>query len=231
MTVTPLDASGAERPTRAVHPPQASIVQIIREVWDARDLVMQFVRRDLTLRYVQAVMGFAWALLMPLLIVGAGMMFRIVLSTLANSPLEGKSIASLAAKALPWAFFSGALSTATSSIIGNSNLISKVYFPREVLPLSTVIAQCPDLVVGLVVVARRDAIPRHGWSVTERPLGDRRAAPARVVHGGLRAVPELREPVLSRRQIHHAGRCSTSASSRRPCSSSRRCSGPRVRRS
>ena len=114
---------------------------------------MQFVRRDLTLRYVQAVMGFAWALFMPLLIVGAGMIFRIVLSTLANSPLEGKSILSLAAKALPWAFFSGALSTATSSIIGNSNLISKVYFPREVLPLSTVIAQSPDLVVGLVVVA------------------------------------------------------------------------------
>jgi len=98
-------------------------------------------------------MGFAWALLMPILIVGAGMMFRVVLATLANSPLEGSSIASLAAKALPWAFFSGALSQATSSVIGNSNLISKVYFPREVLPLSTVIAQSPDLVVGLVVVA------------------------------------------------------------------------------
>ncbi len=154
MTVpTSLDAGGVERPTRAVHPPQASIIQIAREVWDARDLVMQFVQRDLTLRYVQAVMGFAWALLMPLLIVGAGMMFRIVLSTLANSPLEGSSIASLAAKALPWAFFAGALGTATTSVVGNSNLISKVYFPREVLPLSTVIAQSPDLVVGLVVVA------------------------------------------------------------------------------
>jgi len=154
MTVTtPLDASETARPARAIHPPQATIVQIIREVWDARDLVMQFVQRDLTLRYVQAVMGFAWALLMPLLIVGAGIMFRIVLSTLANSPLEGASVASLAAKALPWAFFSGALAQATTSVIGNSNLISKVYFPREVLPLSTVIAQSPDLVVGLVVVA------------------------------------------------------------------------------
>jgi homopolymeric O-antigen transport system permease protein len=145
----------ADRP--ASHAPRAvqrpSIVQIVAEIWDARDLVAQFVLRDLTLRYTQAVMGFAWALLMPLLIVGAGMMFRVVLSTLANSPLEGSSIASLAAKALPWAFFSGALATATSSVIGNSNLISKVYFPREVLPLSTVIAQSPDLVVGLVVVA------------------------------------------------------------------------------
>jgi homopolymeric O-antigen transport system permease protein len=148
---TPLDAGRAA--ARTARPPRPSIVQIVGEIWDARDLVVQFVLRDLTLRYVQAVMGFAWALLMPILIVGAGMMFRIVLSTLANSPLEGSSIASLAAKALPWAFFSGALSTATSSVIGNSNLISKVYFPREVLPLSTVIAQSPDLVIGLVVVA------------------------------------------------------------------------------
>ena len=112
---TPLDASRAGPPPRAPHPPTASIAQIVREVWDARDLTMQFVRRDLTLRYVQAVMGFAWALFMPLLIVGAGIMFRIVLSTLANTPLEGANIASLAAKALPWAFFSGALSTATRS--------------------------------------------------------------------------------------------------------------------
>jgi lipopolysaccharide transport system permease protein len=146
---TSLDAS--RRPSRTVRQP--SILRILAEIWDARDLVTQFVLRDLTLRYTQAVMGFAWALLMPLLIVGAGIMFRIVLATLSNTPLEGASVASLAAKALPWAFFSAALSSATQSIIGNANLIGKVYFPREVLPLSTVLAQSPDLLVGLVVVA------------------------------------------------------------------------------
>jgi len=129
-----------------------SVAAIIAEVWDARDLVMQFVIRDITIRYTQAVMGFAWALLMPLLIVGAGMMFKVVVATLSNTPLEGSSIASLAAKALPWAFFAGAISTATQSIIGNANLIGKVYFPRESLPLATVLAQSPDLVVGLVML-------------------------------------------------------------------------------
>jgi lipopolysaccharide transport system permease protein len=129
-----------------------SVAAIIAEVWDARDLVMQFVIRDVTIRYTQAVMGFAWALLMPLLIVGAGMMFKVVVATLSNTPLEGSSIASLAAKALPWAFFAGAISTATQSIIGNANLIGKVYFPRESLPLATVLAQSPDLVVGLVML-------------------------------------------------------------------------------
>ena len=129
-----------------------SVASIIAEVWGARDLVMQFVIRDVTIRYTQAIMGFAWALLMPLLIVGAGMMFKVVVATLSNTPLEGSSVASLAAKALPWAFFAGAISTATQSIIGNANLIGKVYFPRESLPLATVLAQSPDLVVGLVML-------------------------------------------------------------------------------
>src|SRR5689334_680434 len=129
-----------------------SVAAIIAEVWDARDLVMQFVIRDVTIRYTQAVMGFAWALLMPLLIVGAGMMFKVVVATLSNTPLEGSSIASLAAKALPWAFFAGAISTATQSIIGNANLIGKVYFPRESLPLASVLAQCTDLTVGVAVL-------------------------------------------------------------------------------
>jgi len=129
-----------------------SAARILAEVWEARDLVAQFVRRDLTIRYTQAVMGVAWAVLMPMLIVGAGVMFRIVLATLSNTHVEGTSIASIAAKALPWAFFAGALSMATQSIIGNANLIGKVYFPREALPLSTVLAQCPDLVIGLLLV-------------------------------------------------------------------------------
>jgi ABC-type polysaccharide/polyol phosphate export permease len=150
MTLSP-SVNEAKPPIAFVRRRQ-SVASIIAEVWDARDLVMQFVVRDITIRYTQAVMGFAWALLMPLLIVGAGMMFKVVVATLSNTPLEGSSVASLAAKALPWAFFAGALSTATQSIIGNANLIGKVYFPRESLPLATVIAQSPDLIIGLIML-------------------------------------------------------------------------------
>jgi ABC-type polysaccharide/polyol phosphate export permease len=148
------------------------MAQIATEIWDARDLVAQFVERDLTLRYVQAVMGVAWAILMPLLIVGAGVMFRLVIATLSNTHVEGASIASIAAKALPWAFFAGALSTATQSVIGNASLIGKVYFPREILPLSTVLAQGPDLLVGLTVVTvvlPFVGVPLH-WSFLWVPL-------------------------------------------------------------
>ena len=147
----PLTAEKPAQPTAFVRR-HDSIVRIIREVWDSRDLVSQFVLRDLRVRYAQAVMGFAWALLMPMLIVGAGMMFRIVVSTLSNTPLESSSIASIAVKALPWAFFSAALSTATQSVIGNANIIGKIYFPRESLPLSAVLAQCTDLAIGIVVL-------------------------------------------------------------------------------
>jgi len=129
-----------------------SIATILSELWAARDLIGQFVQRDLTVRYTQAIMGFAWALLMPILIVCSGLVFRLVVSTLSGHPLEGASIASLAVKALPWAFFSGALTSATQSVIGNSNLLGKIYFPRESLPIATVLAQCVDLAVGIVVV-------------------------------------------------------------------------------
>ncbi len=130
-----------------------SIPTILAELWDSRDLIAQFVRRDITIRYVQAVMGFAWALLMPFLIVCSGLVFRLVVATLANSPIEGSSIGSLAAKAVPWAFFSGGLSVATQSVIAHANLIGKVYFPRESLPISAVLGQCTDLAVGLVILA------------------------------------------------------------------------------
>lgn len=126
---------------------------IVKELWDARDLVVQFMLRDINIRYTQAIMGFAWALLMPLLIVGAGLVFRLVLATLSNTAIEGASVASLSVKAVPWAFFSGALTMATQSLLAHSNLIGKVYFPRESIPVASVLAQCSDLLVSLVMVA------------------------------------------------------------------------------
>lgn len=131
---------------------KASLVQIIAELWDSRDLLVQFMLRDITIRYAQAIMGFAWALVMPLLIVGAGLVFRVVLSTLADSPIEGTSIAGLATKAVPWAFFAGGLTTATQSLLAHANLIGKVYFTRESIPIASVLAQTPDLLVSLAVV-------------------------------------------------------------------------------
>ena len=144
--------------------PRNSIFAILHELWESRELLFQFVQRDLTVRYAQAVMGFAWALLMPVLIVGAGLVFRVVLVTLSGAPLDGADVASLAVKSLPWAFFSGGLSIATQSVIANANLLGKIYFPREALPIATVIAQCTDLGIGLALLLA--IVPFLGMHVT-----------------------------------------------------------------
>ena len=129
-----------------------NLSNIAGDVWAARELVVQFVLRDINIRYAQAFFGFAWALLMPVLIVLSGLVFRLVISTLSGQPIAGSSIASLAVKSLPWAFFSGAIAISTQSIISYSNLIGKVYFPRETLPLSAVLAQCFDFGIGLIAL-------------------------------------------------------------------------------
>lgn len=153
--------SATARAQRKANP---SVPAVLRELWLSRDLVVQFFLRDVTIRYVQAMMGFAWALLMPVLIVGAGMIFRVVVATLSGTPLDVSAIASLAIKALPWAFFSGAISLATQSIIAHAGLIGKIYFPREALPIASVLAQGVDLGIGLVALCI--AFPFLNVSVT-----------------------------------------------------------------
>lgn len=148
--------------------PRNSIVVILRELWESRELLWQFVQRDLTVRYAQAVMGFAWALFMPILIVGAGLVFRVVLVTLSGTQLDGADVGGLAVKSLPWAFFSGGLSIATQSVIANANLLGKIYFPREALPIATVIAQCTDLGIGLLLLLA--IVPFLGLHLTVNAL-------------------------------------------------------------
>ena len=113
-------------------------------------------------------MGFGWALFMPLFIVGAGVIIRLAMAHMSGSEIEPEILAGLAVKALPWAFFIGAIGLATNSLTGNANLVGKVYFPREVLPLAVVFAQGLDLLVGTVVVLL--ALPLLGVSLSVQQL-------------------------------------------------------------
>jgi lipopolysaccharide transport system permease protein len=150
----------------------AELGVILREIWGSKDLLYQLTRRDITIRYKQAVMGFAWAILMPLLIVLSGMMIRLAMSKFAGRPLVVTTLASIAVKAIPWAFFVGAIGFATPSLSGNLNLVTKIYFPREVLTLSTVLAQTKDAGVGLLVLAIM--LPflgvTYGWTLLWVPV-------------------------------------------------------------
>lgn len=109
--------------------------------------------RAIRIRYKQAVMGFGWALLMPMLVVGAGFLIKYAMTQMAGTELKVGSFAGMAVKALPWGFFVGAIGFATNSLTGNVNLLTKIYFPREVLPLAAVLAQAFDTAIGIMALA------------------------------------------------------------------------------
>ncbi len=153
-----------------------SVLDTYREVWTDlwvyRDLLHQLVRRDIRIRYKQAAMGFAWAILIPLVIVLAGIVVRYAMARLAGSELEVVHISGMAVKALGWAFFVGGINFSVNSLVGNMALVGKIYFPREVLPLSAVLAQSFDSGIGAIALAA--ALPLLGvsysWSVLWVPL-------------------------------------------------------------
>ena len=138
--------------------------EISRDLLEYRELLHHLAVRDIKLKYKQAVMGFGWALFMPLFIVGAGMIIRLAMAQLSGGRVELAVLAGLAVKALPWAFFIGAIGMATASLTGNANLVGKVYFPREVLPLAVVLAQGLDLLIGSGVVLLLLPVMGVAWS-------------------------------------------------------------------
>jgi lipopolysaccharide transport system permease protein len=138
---------------REVSSTSTSINWIVRDVWRSRYLLGQLARRDIRIRYTQAAMGFAWALLMPLLTVLSGAIVRYILTKTSGTPFQGSDIPGVAIKAVVWAFFVGAMSFGVSSLIANMSLLTKVAFPREVLPLSSIAAQMFDSAIAAVSVA------------------------------------------------------------------------------
>ena len=135
--------------------PIAVLREVVAELVRYRELLHELTVRDLRIRYKQAVMGVLWAVLMPLVIALAGWMLRLAFSFMAGAPIVKAELAAIAVKAVGWSFFMGALGFGTASITANYPLVTKVYFPRVVLPLSSVATQLIDSLVGalgLVVV-------------------------------------------------------------------------------
>lgn len=115
-----------------------------------RDLLFVLTARDIKIKYKQSVMGFLWAILMPTIIVGAGMLIRIAMSKISGMPLPTDSLASQAVKSLPWAFFISAIRFATNSLTSNANLVTKIRCPRIAFPVSAVLSAMFDLGIAIV---------------------------------------------------------------------------------
>ena len=139
----------AETPVTIVEPTRGWRALDLRELWQYRELVYFLAWRDVKVRYKQAALGIAWALLQPVL----AMAIFSILGSLANLSSEGIPYPLFAYTGLlPWLYFANATSNASGSLVSNANLISKVYFPRLVIPLAGAMAGLVDLGVGLVLL-------------------------------------------------------------------------------
>jgi len=126
--------------------------QYLRDLWVYRELFLFLAWRDILVRYKQTVIGIAWAVIRPFLTM---VVFTIIFGRLARMPADGRVPYAIMvyAATLPWQFFSSALTEASGSLIGNANLISKVYFPRLIVPAGTVITSFVDsLIAGGVMI-------------------------------------------------------------------------------
>jgi len=144
--------------------------QYWKDLWRYRELFYFLAWRDILVRYKQTVIGIAWALIRPFLTM---IVFSVVFGTLANLPSGDAPYPILVfAALLPWQFFANALSECSNSLISNANLISKVYFPRLIVPTSAVIVSFVDFLVSgmilLALMAWYNFVP--SWRIVTLPL-------------------------------------------------------------
>jgi lipopolysaccharide transport system permease protein len=122
----------------------------LREVWEYRELLFFLTWRNIQVRYKQTALGVTWAIIQPLFTMAV---FSLFFGRLAKVPSDGIPYPIFAFAALvPWTFFSNGLSQSSNSLVGNSNLIKKVYFPRLTIPVSTVLSGVVDFMLAFVMV-------------------------------------------------------------------------------
>ena len=136
--------------TVEITPGRSGISVDWKDLWAHRELLYFLVWRDLKVRYKQTALGIAWVLLQPLLMT---LVFTVVLGRLVRISSNGIPYPLFAYSGLMlWTFFSGAIAVAGNCLVGNANLITKIYFPRLIIPLATVFARVVDLAVAFVIL-------------------------------------------------------------------------------
>jgi ABC-type polysaccharide/polyol phosphate export permease len=160
-----LTASAVNHPT--------AMIRAIKELIQYRHLLFMLTWREIRIRYKETVMGFLWAIFMPMMVVAAGILVRKAFSVISGKPMAYQALVSVMVKSLPWAFFAGSIRTASNSLLANSNLVTKIYFPREVFPFSSVLAQLFDFAVAtslLVILIAFSGLSLVGVQLLWLPL-------------------------------------------------------------
>ena len=141
------------------------------DLWRYRELFLILAWRDLSVRYKQTIIGVVWAILRPLLTM---VVFTVVFGRLAKLPSDGDAPYALLvfAAMLPWTLFATSLSDASNSLINSANLISKVYFPRLIVPTATIVIAFADFLISLVILLALMVYYRFapGWNMLLLPV-------------------------------------------------------------
>jgi lipopolysaccharide transport system permease protein len=160
----------SEKPFLSIVPTSGWAALNLRETWQFRDLLMSLAGRDLKLRYKQTVLGVIWVVLQPLMAAG---IFSFVFGKLADFPSDGVPYFLFSyAGLLGWNLFSSTLTKTSTCLLGNNQLISKVFFPRLVLPLSTLPSVMIDFAVAMAMMVLMMAVAHRapGWPLLLLPL-------------------------------------------------------------
>jgi homopolymeric O-antigen transport system permease protein len=140
----------ADIPPIRIEPSRGWVSLKLREVWEYRELLFFLTWRNIQVRYKQTALGVTWAVIQPLFTM---LVFSLFFGRLAKVPSDGVPYPIFAFAALvPWTFFSNGLSQSSNSLVGNSNLIKKVYFPRLTIPISTVLSGLVDFMLAFVML-------------------------------------------------------------------------------
>ena len=170
-------AAGGDRhesdspPLTVIEPTRGFVAFDTRELWHYRDLLYVLTWREISIRYKQTLLGFAWAIIQPL---ASTIIFSVFLGRIARVPSEGIPYPVFAYLGLlPWTYFANAVTRSGTSLVTNSNLLSKVYFPRLLIPLSGTLSALVDFVIAfavLLVLMGFYGVPFHPTLVLMAPL-------------------------------------------------------------
>jgi homopolymeric O-antigen transport system permease protein len=137
----------------------------IKELIKYRELLYILVWRDVSVKYKQSIMGYLWAIFMPMVLISVGVLVRLGMSFLSGSTFAFSQIITVSVKALPWSLFISSVRFGVNSLLGNSTLVTKIYFPKEVFPISAVLSQLFDFSIAAGTLTILLIIAKIGLSI------------------------------------------------------------------
>jgi lipopolysaccharide transport system permease protein len=164
------DLAPSQKPSLVIEPPRGWTSLNLAELWRYRDLLSLLIWRDISSRYRQSVIGYGWAVLKPVL---TTVIFTVIFGVVARIPSDGAPWPLFCFVALvPWMYFSGSVSTVTTSVVQSSQFLTKVYFPRLVLPLASAAVGLVEWAVQMLVLAVLMAAYRTlpPWQIVFAPI-------------------------------------------------------------